>query len=170
MADLETLFRALQQVDARYVVVGGVAAVLHGHARLTQAVELIVDLEPSAAEKVTSVLESLGFQPRERYCAGERFFADRFADPEFRAQWLKDGKPPVLSMWDSDDPRYTVDLLVDPPIDFASLSARSESIGLRTAAVGEILVGEALAEAPLIKAAGIAERSSGVMSAPSGSQ
>jgi hypothetical protein len=44
----EPLFAALEAAGARYVVVGGVATVLQGFARLTAGVDLIVDLEPAA--------------------------------------------------------------------------------------------------------------------------
>ena len=38
----ERLFRALDASETRYVVVGGVATVLHGYARLTADVDLII--------------------------------------------------------------------------------------------------------------------------------
>ncbi len=39
----EPLFRALNASEARYVVVGGVATVLHGYARLTADIDLITE-------------------------------------------------------------------------------------------------------------------------------
>lgn len=39
----EPLFAALEEGDVRYVVVGGLATVLHGHARLTADVDLVID-------------------------------------------------------------------------------------------------------------------------------
>jgi len=38
------VFEALNGARVRYVVVGGVAVVLHGHARLTTDLDLVVDL------------------------------------------------------------------------------------------------------------------------------
>ena len=38
----EPLFHALNASGARYVVVGGVATVLHGYARLTADIDLII--------------------------------------------------------------------------------------------------------------------------------
>ena len=64
MSLLEPLFEALNRADVRYVVVGGVAAVLHGHARLTMDVDLVVDLAAPEAGKAIDVLTSLGFVPR----------------------------------------------------------------------------------------------------------
>jgi hypothetical protein len=42
------LFQALNESGARYVVVGGLATVLHGCSRLTADVDLVIDLDPSA--------------------------------------------------------------------------------------------------------------------------
>lgn len=42
-------FKALNDANVKYVVVGGVATVLHGYARLTMDVDLITDLAPEAA-------------------------------------------------------------------------------------------------------------------------
>jgi hypothetical protein len=40
--DFEQIFEALGQAGVRYVVVGGVAVVLHGHPRLTADRDLVV--------------------------------------------------------------------------------------------------------------------------------
>lgn len=40
------VFEALNDMQVRYVVVGGLATVLHGYARLTADIDLMVDLEP----------------------------------------------------------------------------------------------------------------------------
>jgi hypothetical protein len=45
------VFEALNHMQVRYVVVGGLAAVLHGYARLTADIDLMVDLEPEEAKK-----------------------------------------------------------------------------------------------------------------------
>jgi hypothetical protein len=44
MAVFEPLFKALNDAEVRYLVVGGLAVVLHGHPRLTANVDLVVDL------------------------------------------------------------------------------------------------------------------------------
>ena len=60
----EPLFRALNASGTRYVVVGGVATVLHGYARLTADIDLIVDLEESVAARAMRALAGLGLRPR----------------------------------------------------------------------------------------------------------
>ena len=129
MAVFEPLFRALNAAEARYVVVGGVATVLHGYARLTADVDLIVDLEQTEAVKVIDALASLGFEPRVPVQARD------FADPETRGSWIREKNMQVFSLWDPRDPMRVVDLFVDHPIDFEELWSRSELVELRTTSV-----------------------------------
>jgi hypothetical protein len=41
----EPILAALERKNVRYVIVGGVATVLHGYARLTADLDLSIDLE-----------------------------------------------------------------------------------------------------------------------------
>lgn len=45
------VFEALDGLQVRYVVVGGLATVLHGYGRLTADIDLIIDLEPEEVGK-----------------------------------------------------------------------------------------------------------------------
>jgi hypothetical protein len=54
----EPLFDALNAASVRYVVVGGLATVLHGHARLTADIDLVVDLAPDEARKAVETVIS----------------------------------------------------------------------------------------------------------------
>jgi hypothetical protein len=60
----EPLFDALNTAGVRYVVVGGLATVLHGHARLTADIDLAVDLAPAEARKAVETLTRLGLRAR----------------------------------------------------------------------------------------------------------
>ena len=64
MALFEPVFRALNDTGARYVVVGGLATVLHGYARFTADADLVVDLAPTPAKHIIDALTALGFVPR----------------------------------------------------------------------------------------------------------
>ena len=80
----EPLFRALNASGTRYVEVGGVATVLHGYARLTADIDLILDLEESAAARAMHALAGLGLRPRALVDPAD------FADSRIREGWLQD--------------------------------------------------------------------------------
>ena len=61
---IEPVFEVLNEAGARYVLVGGLAIVLHGHARLTADIDLAIDLGDAEALKVAQALASIGLVPR----------------------------------------------------------------------------------------------------------
>ncbi len=114
------IVEALNAADVRYVVVGGLAVVLHGHARLTAGLDLVVDLEPAGALAAIRTLLDLGFQPRAPVAAKD------FADPTIRRSWIDEKGMRVFSLYDPANPVASVDLFVEHPIPFADLLARAE--------------------------------------------
>lgn len=134
----EPIFAALSQRGGRYVVVGGVAVVLHGHVRLTADLDLVVDLEPEAARRTVEALGSLGLVPRVPVPAVQ------FADPELRQEWVRTKGMTVFSLYDPRNPLLTVDLFVDPPLPFDELWERAEVMGIggvevRVAAISDLV-------------------------------
>ena len=109
MATLERLFRALDDSGVRFVVVGGLAMVLHGHARLTLDVDLVIDLAPEPARKAVAALTGLGYVPRVPVAAED------FANAELRETWRREKGMEVFSLWNPDDPMSVVDLFVHHP-------------------------------------------------------
>lgn len=114
------LFKALNDAGVKYVVVGGLATVLHGYARLTMDVDLIVDLAPEEAARAVGALESLGFKPRVPVPA------QQFADAEKRTEWIEQKGMTVFSFHNPSNPMLTVDVFVNHPIPFADLRSRAE--------------------------------------------
>jgi len=129
VALFEPIFVALNASGSRYVVVGGVAAVLHGHVRLTADVDVIVDLEPSAASAALEALTRIGLEPRAPVPVAA------FVDPLVRAEWMKRKSMRVFSLWDPHDPMREVDLLLEHPIAFEGLWQRSVEVELETTTV-----------------------------------
>jgi hypothetical protein len=56
------LFACLEAHDVRYVLVGGLAAVLHGVPRATFDVDLLLDAEPANAARLLAALKEAGFR------------------------------------------------------------------------------------------------------------
>lgn len=141
------IFRALHDGDVRYVVVGGVAAVLHGYPRLTVDVDLIVDLESEEATKAINVLTALGLVPRVPVAASE------FADRDKRESWIRDKHMRVFTMIDRTNPLRQVDLFAESPIPFESLWQRSQLLSLdgivvRVAAIEDVIALKRVAARP----------------------
>jgi uncharacterized protein (DUF1330 family) len=86
---------ALKRAGARYLVVGGVAVVLHGHLRTTADLDLVIQLERNNILRAMDALASLGYRPRAPVRASERF------------------------------PAMEVDLLASEPFDFEQVHARA---------------------------------------------
>ena len=129
MSLFEPLFDALNAAGVRYVIVGGVATVLHGHARLTADIDLVIDLAPDEARKAVETLTRLGFRAR----APVEPLA--FADAAIRRDWVEQKGMRVFSLWDPSNPMLEVDLFAEHPIDFEELWERAEVVKLTHVAV-----------------------------------
>jgi hypothetical protein len=104
VALFEPIFEALNRNHVRFVVVGGVAVVLHGHARLTADLDLAIDLSAPEARKAIDTLVGMGLRPRapvDPY---------GFADGETPARGMDEEGMKVFSMWDPGNPMRAVDL------------------------------------------------------------
>ncbi len=128
---LEPIFTALNDAGVRYVIVGGLATVLHGFSRLTHDVDLAVDLVPTEAARVIEVLTGMGFRPR----APAPVDAHDFARAEVRAAWLREKDMLVFSLYDPENPLRVVDLFVANPIEFEELWRGAEEVALQTTTV-----------------------------------
>ena len=129
MALFEPIFSALNENHVRYVVVGGFATVLHGFARLTADVDIIIDLDPPEVRRAVNTLINLGFRPRAPVDPLQ------LADPQVRRAWFEEKGMRVLSLWDPKNPMREVDLFVEPPIDFDLLWKRAELVHVRVAMI-----------------------------------
>ena len=118
------IFQALNQANIRYVVVGGLATVLHGYSRLTADVDLMIDLNSDEAEKTIRVFTELGLKPRIPVDPFD------FADVAIRTDWITHRHMQVFSLWNPDDALISVDLFVDHPIEFEGMWSRAEAVDI----------------------------------------
>lgn len=125
MSVFEPIFQALNKSGVRYVVVGGLATVLHGYARLTADVDLVVDLAPEEAVRVIEALVAAGFRSQIPVSPEE------FLDPTVRDRWVKEKNMRAFSLVDPANPMRVVDLLLESPVPFADLWARSHEVVLQ---------------------------------------
>jgi predicted nucleotidyltransferase len=118
------VFAALNSAGVRYVVVGGVAVVLQGHARMTVDLDLIVDLAGETARAALDLLTGMGFRPRLPVDPHD------FADPDVRRDWVTHRHLQVFSLYDPDDPLREIDLSATHPLPFPELLAQADEIAL----------------------------------------
>lgn len=109
------IFQALNEREVKYVLVGGLAVVMHGHVRLTMDIDLVVALDQDNARRAVDVLQSLGMKPR------IPVEAHQFADDESRSIWIQTKNMLVFSMSDPSNPMLAVDLFIDPPLQYEQL-------------------------------------------------
>ncbi len=127
--DIERLLTQLSDAGVRYLVVGGVAVVLHGYLRATADLDLVVDLDPRNVTVAVDLLENLGFRPRPPVSIRS------FANAEERERWIEEKNLQVFSLWHPEKPGFEVDLFVRQPFDFAAAFARASVATLGSTAV-----------------------------------
>ena len=134
MGDLEAILTALGESGTRYLVVGGVALVLHGHPRFTADLDLVLSLEQANLRSALGALRSLGYRPRAPVPM------EQFADPAMRRSWIEEKGLTVFSLWSARFPATEIDLFVEEPFPFDAAYARAleADLGFGTVRVASI--------------------------------
>jgi len=129
----EDVLRALDAASIRFVVVGGVAVILHGVPRSTAGLDLAIDLEEGNVRRFIGIMAQLGFVPRAPVAAADLASADH------RRDWVADKHMKAFTFHRPGRPLDEVDVLIDPPLPFAELAAGADFVeaeGLRLPIVG----------------------------------
>lgn len=132
------LLAALNDAGVSYVVVGGVAVVLRGHARMTVDLDLALDL---AAENILNTLDVLR---AENLVPRLPVPPEQFADEELRRTWVEQRNLVAFTLHDPSDALREVDLLAVSPVPFETLVAGSDvmeidGVPVRVASVEHLL-------------------------------
>jgi hypothetical protein len=120
----EPVLAALDGAGVRFVVVGGVAVVLHGHPRMTADLDLVIDLAAEPASRAISALVALGMEPR------LPVDPHQFADADIRRAWADERGLSAFTMLDPQEPLLEVDLLARPPLPFDELWDQATTVHL----------------------------------------
>ncbi len=127
--DFIGLFSLLVAAQVRFVVVDGLALLLHGIDRLTADVDLVLDLSTDTIADAVHALIASGY----RSMAPVDPMA--LADPAQRAEWQATRGMKAFSFWDSTNTRPTVDILLDPIVSFSDLYASASVVTMGGTAV-----------------------------------
>jgi len=112
LASFEAIVHALNSADVRFIVVGGLAVNAHGYLRLTNDVDLVVQLSRREILSAFRALEQLGYHP------SNPITAEDFADPDKREMWRREKGMQVLKMWSDTHGSTPLDIFVYEPFDF----------------------------------------------------
>ncbi|MEZ4364815.1 MAG: hypothetical protein R2939_00845 [Kofleriaceae bacterium] len=136
---VERVCAALEAAAVRYLIVGGVAVVLHGYLRTTADLDLIIGLDADNASRAMTALGALGYQPRAPVAI------TAYADGAQRQRWIDEKGLTVFSRWDPDDPGAELDLFVEEPLDFEAAFARAVVFDLTTTQARVVALDDLLA-------------------------
>ncbi len=117
---LESIFKALNDAQTRYIVAGGVAVVAHGYVRLTVDLDLIFDLDESNILKGLAALKALGYQPKIPVPI------EAFAKKETRLSWKNEKQMLVFQLWSDRHRDAPIDIFTDDVLDFAKAYQEAE--------------------------------------------
>lgn len=146
--NVHEIFKALADADADYVVVGGLAVIMHGHLRATRDLDLIIGLQPDNCTRAMDALSSIGLRPRLPVSLAD------FADPEKREDWASNRNMLVFQLWDPENPERSVDLFVREPLDFRTMLSDAvtkdlDGVPIRVASIAHLIALKRLAGRPL---------------------
>ena len=136
---IEAVLTALYELGVRYLVVGGIAVILHGYLRTTADLDLFVCLERENIKRALRALESVGYRPRLPVNTTD------FADPEIRKRWIEEKGMLVFALYNVNNPMMDVDLFVREPFDFDAVYARALSVPLEQTTATVVSVDDLIA-------------------------
>lgn len=91
--NVREIFKALADAGVDYVVVGGLAVILHGYLRATAVLDIVLGLVPGNARRGMQALASIGMQPR------LPLGLEDFADAGKRREWRDQRNMQVFPLW-----------------------------------------------------------------------
>ena len=113
------LFKALNDEKVQYIIVGGLATVLHVYARFTADIDLVINLNQTEAKKAINVITSLGLKPRAPVDPMQ------FTDESIRESWVTDKNMLVFSFFDPNNPLMVLDVFIREPFPFDEMLKRA---------------------------------------------
>lgn len=136
--NVRQIFSALNDARVDYVVVGGMAVILHGYLRATADLDLVLGLSPENCRRGLNALAAIGFTPRLPMAM------EAFSDPAQRRLWAEQRNMLVFPLWDPGNPLRSLDLFIDEPIAFDRLLRDSvmkdvDGLSIRIASIDHLI-------------------------------
>jgi len=114
-ANLEKIFKLLNEAGVRYLVVGGIAVMAHGYLRMTRDLDLVIALDGDNPKRALTVFAGLGYEPNAPVQLLD------FAEPAKRRQWQDEKGMMVYQLISAELMDCPVDIFVEEPIAFSEM-------------------------------------------------
>lgn len=112
------LFKALEQNKVRYLVVGGVAVVLHGFLRATADLDLMISMREDNVAAFLRTVKALDYRPRIPVPL------EAFASETERQRWKSEKGMLVFTVYHPTRHQDVIDVFTHEPIPFEEAYAR----------------------------------------------
>ena len=112
LATFDAIVAALDGAGVRYLVAGGLAVNAHGYLRMTNDVDLVVQLERANIRLAFDALASIGYRPTVPVSV------EQVADPATRRQLIEGKAMQVLNFHSDLHKLMAVDIFITEPFDF----------------------------------------------------
>ena len=133
------LFRELQKHDVRYVIVGGLAVVLHGYARATVDVDLVLALDAENLQRFLMVARSLQLTP------SLPVKIEVLLDAAQLDEWVREKHMIAFALRSPSSTAPTIDIIVRPVVPFTEMHAHRvektlEDVTVHLASIDDLIV------------------------------
>lgn len=109
------IFTKFNEKGLDYVVIGGVALVMHGVVRFTADLDLMVALDRDNLRKLLDAMAELGYRPRVPEPP------EALLDPDRRKYWQDEKSMEIFSFYSPDQPLALLDIMIHEPIAYQRL-------------------------------------------------
>lgn len=116
---LKQILVRMAEADVRFVVAGGVAAVLHGVERLTLDLDVALQMTPSNLERFLTVMKDFNLTPRVPVAP------EVLLDPSAVRRIVEEKHAVVFTFHDIDRPLHHVDIFLTENLSYDALAADS---------------------------------------------
>jgi hypothetical protein len=116
MEAMEIVFRELHTAGVRFVVIGGVALLLHGVVRLTLDLDLVIIPTEDNLRSFLKVMKKLGMRPRVPVDPAD------LLNPDTVARWRQEKNMKAFTFINPKEPANDIDILIDEIIPFGEIA------------------------------------------------
>lgn len=118
MNPYRALFKAMNDADIRYLIVGGVAVNLHGYRRFTGDIDILLMLDPENLEKMTELMRQM------QYVERLPVHLQELSDPQKIQRFLEQKGMTAYTFLADAEERIDIDVLAAASLQFADYDQR----------------------------------------------